>query len=55
MNDPVVQALHQVIDHSGNADKRIDALIAALKRAGIAVDEPPAEPFDPGDLNRIVD
>jgi len=55
MNDPVVQALHRLIDHSGNADKRIDALIAAMKRAGIAVDEPPAEPFDPNYLNRIVD
>jgi serine O-acetyltransferase len=55
MNDPVVQALHRLIDHSGNADQRIDALIAAMKRAGIALDEPPSEPFDPNDLNRIVD
>jgi len=55
MNDPVVQALHRLIDHSSNADNRIDALIAAMKRAGIALDEPPAEPFDSNYLNRIVD
>jgi serine O-acetyltransferase len=55
MDDPVVQALHRLIDHSGNADKRIAALIEALRRAGIAVDDPPAEPFDANYLNRIVD
>lgn len=57
MNDPVVQTLHRLIDHSSHADKRIDALIAAMKQAGIAVEESPAEakPFDPNYLNRIVD
>ncbi len=55
MNDPVVQALHRLIDHSANADNRIDALIEAMKRAGITVDDSPAEPFDTNYLNRIVD
>ena len=57
MDDPVVRAVHQLIDHSSHADKRIDALIAALKRAGIDVAENGAEAdhFDPGYLNRIVD
>jgi serine O-acetyltransferase len=57
MNDPVVQALHRLIDHSSHADRRIDALVAAMKQAGIAVEESPAEPnaFDPNYLNRIVD
>jgi serine O-acetyltransferase len=55
MDDPVVQALHRLIDHSGNADQRIDALIAAMKRAGIAIDDPPTDPFDTKYMNRIVD
>jgi len=57
MNDPVVQALHRLIDHSSYADKRIDTLIAAMRQAGIAIEESPAEPkpFDPNYLNRIVD
>jgi len=57
MDDPVVRAVHQLIDHSSHADARIEAIIAALKRGGIAVDQSTAEPdqFDPNYLNRIVD
>jgi serine O-acetyltransferase len=57
MDDPVVRALHQLIDHSGHADRRVDAIMAALKRGGIEVDEGAAETerFDPNYLNRIVD
>ena len=57
MDDPVVRAVHQLIDHSTHADKRVDAIIAALKRGGIDVGGTSAEPdqFDPNYLNRIVD
>ena len=57
MDDPVVRAVHQLIDHSSRSDQRLDAVIAALKKSGIAIDETNAEPdpFDPNYLNRIVD
>jgi serine O-acetyltransferase len=57
MDDPVVRAVHQLIDHSSHADRRVDAVVAALRRAGIELAENGAEPdtFDPSYLNRIVD
>jgi serine O-acetyltransferase len=57
MDDPVVRAVHQLIDHCSHADSRIDAIIAALKRGGIELDSTDAEAdrFDPNYLNRIVD
>lgn len=57
MNDPVVQAIHDLVDHSASTDRRLEAVIEALKRAGIGVDEASAgkDDFDPGYLNRIVD
>jgi serine O-acetyltransferase len=57
MDDPVVRAVHELIDHSGHADQRVDAIIAALKRSGIEIDgaAPEADRFDPSYLNRIVD
>ncbi|MCC6533669.1 MAG: serine O-acetyltransferase [Burkholderiales bacterium] len=58
MNDPVVQAIHQLIDHSSHADQRIDRIVAALKQSGVAIDddaEAAPDRFDPNYLNRIVD
>ncbi|RPI41422.1 MAG: serine O-acetyltransferase [Betaproteobacteria bacterium] len=57
MDDPVVRALHQLIDHFSHADRRVDAIVAALKRSGIELAQDAGEPdrFDPNYLNRIVD
>jgi serine O-acetyltransferase len=57
MNDPVVQALHQLIDHSVVADKRVDAILDALRKAGISVgaEGQAQDRFDPSYLNKIVD
>jgi serine O-acetyltransferase len=57
MNDPIVQAIHQLVDHSANADQRMQSIIDALQRAGISIEEQPGrtDNFDPGYLNRIVD
>jgi len=57
MNDPMVQAIHQLIDHGMSTDQRIERIIEALRRAGVAIDAPPAsqDRFDPDRLNRIVD
>jgi serine O-acetyltransferase len=57
MNDPIVKALHGLIDHSVVADHRIDLILEQLKRMGgeIQEDEAVVEKFDPGYLNKIVD
>lgn len=54
-NDPVAQAIHELIDHSVEADRRIEHILAELKRLGVQIDEGQASKFDPNYLNRIVD
>ncbi|HRH82057.1 MAG TPA: serine O-acetyltransferase [Thiobacillaceae bacterium] len=57
MNDPMVKAVHGLIDHSVSTDKRLDWIVAELKRLGSTVeDEKKLEDrFDPDYLNKIVD
>ena len=56
-DDPLVKALHGLIDHADQQQREIDRLVAALKRHGISIDEVSAErpTVDPGELNRLVD
>ena len=54
-NDPVAQAIHELIDHSAEADQRIEHILAELKRLGVKIQEEPASNFDANYLNRIVD
>jgi serine O-acetyltransferase len=53
-NDPVAQALHEVIEHAADTDRRMEHILAELKRLGIHIEEP-ASNFDANYLNRIVD
>ncbi|MGL4603496.1 MAG: serine O-acetyltransferase, partial [Iodobacter sp.] len=57
MNDPVVKAIHGMLDHSVSTDKRIEAILAKLEQLGMNCEAERAEgdQFDPGYLNRIVD
>lgn len=57
MNDPVVKAIHGLIDHSVAADKRIDYILEQLVRLGVKVEDAraTADKFDPTYLNKIVD
>lgn len=57
MNDPMVKALHGLIDHTANVDKRIEYILAQLERLGVKTEEAgaPKDQFDPAYLNRIVD
>ncbi len=60
MNDPVVKAIHGLVDHSAMTDQRIDWIVAELKRlgGGAEVDKEGGKPdddFDPAYLNKIVD
>jgi serine O-acetyltransferase len=57
MNDPVVKAIHGLIDHSAYIDHRLDLVLAQLQKLGA---EMPAgqdgrDDFDPNYLNKIVD
>jgi serine O-acetyltransferase len=56
-DDPLSIALHQLIDHVAEQDRRIDQLVVALERAGAA--PPPGacegQPLDAGRLSRLVD
>ncbi|MEK9775847.1 MAG: serine O-acetyltransferase [Quisquiliibacterium sp.] len=53
-NDPLVTALHQLIDHVAEQDRTIEQLQEALTRLGGRVKEP-VEPLDAGKLNQMVD
>lgn len=57
MNDPIVQAVHGLIDHSANLDARIELILRHLEKLGVdcAEDKSRAEAFDAGHLNKIVD
>jgi len=56
-DDPLVKALHGLIDHAAQQQREIERLVAALERHGIALhDVTAAAPtVDPRQLNRLVD
>jgi serine O-acetyltransferase len=57
MNDPVVKAIHGLIDHSAHIDHRLELILAQLQKLGVEMpvgqDQP--DDFDPNYLNKIVD
>jgi len=57
MNDPIVKAIHELIDHGAAAERRLDRIVQALERMGVRLDEPTSEQehIDANYLNRIVD
>jgi serine O-acetyltransferase len=58
MDDPLSNALHALLDHASEQDKRIDALVARLKEAGLCgeLDDPGCQqPFDHDSLSKMVD
>ena len=56
MNDPVVKAIHGLVDHSALTDQRIEWIIAELKRLGGHAEAGKSDDhFDPAYLNKIVD
>src|SRR5258707_15386947 len=56
-NDPVVKAIHGLIDHSAATDLRIEYILEQLSGMGVKVEDAraTADKFDPTYLNRIVD
>jgi serine O-acetyltransferase len=54
-NDPMAQALHELINHSAETDRRIQQILAELERLGGQAEAEGTSRFDPNYLNRIVD
>jgi serine O-acetyltransferase len=57
MNDPVVKAIHGLIDHSAHIDHRLELILMQLHKLGADVPSGQDTPddFDPNYLNKIVD
>jgi serine O-acetyltransferase len=57
MNDPMVQAIHRLIDHAAATDARLEALINQLQQGGVACGDAKAtaDRFDPERLNEMLD
>ena len=57
MNDPMVQAIHRLIDHAAETDARLQSLIAHLQEGGVDLGDAKAVAagFDPQRLNQMVD
>lgn len=57
MNDPVVKAVHGLINHTADIDQRLAWIVAELERLGGSTEarKDTADRFDPAYLNRIVD
>jgi serine O-acetyltransferase len=57
MDDPLAKALHGLLDHAVETDRRMQALIDKLEAAGLKLDHAvePADEFDASSLSKMVD
>ncbi len=57
MNDPMVKAVHGLIDHASNMDQKLTEVMAQLEQLGVHLSETQKakDDFDPDQLNKIVD
>jgi len=56
-DDPVSMAIHGLLDHAVETDRRIAALLKTIERAGVSLEDDvaTADKFDPKYLSKIVD
>ena len=56
-DDPVALAIHGLLDHAVETDRRLTALLKTIERAGVSVEDDVAlaDQFDPNHLSKIVD
>jgi serine O-acetyltransferase len=56
-DDPLAKAIHGLLDHAVETDRRIDAVIKRLVSTGVSLEDElaTADKFDPKYLSRIVD
>jgi serine O-acetyltransferase len=55
LNDPMARALHELIGHSAELDRRIEHILSELQRLGLRIDEQEAHRLDATSLNKMVD
>ena len=55
LNDPMAKAVHELIGHCADTDRRIDQILAELRRLGGKIDEAESSRLDANLLNRMVD
>lgn len=56
-DDPVARAIHGLLDHAVETDRRLQSLLKSVERAGVSLEDDvaTADKFDPNYLSRIVD
>ncbi|MEY2632872.1 MAG: hypothetical protein RIR00_1526 [Pseudomonadota bacterium] len=56
-DDPLAKAIHGLLDHAAETDRRLSMLLQELEAAGVKCDDQvqPADRFDPQYLSKIVD
>ncbi len=56
-DDPLSMAIHGLLDHAVETDRRIAALLKTIERAGVSLEDDvaTADKFDPNYLSKIVD
>jgi serine O-acetyltransferase len=56
-DDPLAQAIHGLLDHAVETDRRLAALLKTMERAGVLMEDDvaTADKFDPKYLSKIVD
>jgi len=56
-DDPLSKAIHGLLDHAVETDRRLALLIKAIERTGVALEDEvaTADKFDPNYLSKIVD
>jgi serine O-acetyltransferase len=57
MNDPMVQAIHALLDHAAEADERMQKLIALMQQGGVDCGDAKAtaDGFDPAQINKMLE
>jgi serine O-acetyltransferase len=56
-DDPLAKAIHGLLDHAVDTDRRIEALVKRIESTGVSVEDElaTADKFDPKYLGKIVD
>jgi len=55
LSDPMSKAVHELIGHSADVDRRLEHLLAELKRLGGKIEDCGGEKLDANSLNKMVD
>ena len=57
MNDPIVQAVHALLDHAGATEERLQKLVDLLQRGGVDCGDAKAtaDRFDPERINKMLE